>query len=641
MGNHRIAKDQLETYWGLRQIGYSQKRAAQGAGFSIATAERIERRDKNKVRGQELQLMKSLEEMPGPIPYDDLCDEAKRALEDFSYFQERYLGRLSLPWQKEAADAIALLLETDEEEYVVINAPPGSGKSTVFVHDIPIWLIIRNRAIRLMIGSATMSLAERYLDRMRRTLERTDPVKAPIDQLNRGEAKDAIATLSEDFGRFRPSSKEVWTKQAFLVEQPSDTGAVAEKEPTVSAYGIDSSFIGGRYNGVFWDDLVDPSKMRTNEKKDQLQDIYQDVCESRLEPGGLFVLQGQRLASDDLYRFALDMRAIGEGEDEDDDEDEEEAPRTPRIGEGRAGMKYHHLKFRAHYEDRCDGTQHKRTSEPYPKGCLLSPRRLSWRKLQGLMANRGERFTVVYQQEDSDPTEVLVNPDWVYGNDMFIGCIDKARDRLEIPMELQGRSDVLSVATADPSPTNYWSVQWWIYDPTTEKRYLIDHLNKKMDAPDFIDGVGGTLDKFVGVMPDWQEASQTLGHPITVWIIEANAAQRFMLQYDHVNRWRSLNDVDLIAHTTGINKTNPEFGVETIAPHWRFGRIRLPGRGEGKVRSMRLVNEVTKYPHGRTDDCVMAEWFLEWNLPNLSTHTAETTVARRPSWINSSRGLAR
>ena len=195
--------------------------------------------------------------------------------------------------------------------------------------------------------------------------------------------------------------------------------------------------------------------------------------------------------------------------------------------------------------------------------------------------------------------------------------------------------DCISVATADPSPTNYWSVQWWIYDPASETRYLVDLLRKKMDAPDFLDW-SADQGKFVGVMEDWQDASRTLGFPIQTWIIEANAAQRFMLQYEHVRRWRSLNDVDILPHTTGKNKSDKDYGVETLAPHWRFGRVRLPGKGDGKIVSMRLIDEVTKYPHGRTDDCVMAEWFFEWNLSNLSAPSATVPVASwRPSWIAS------
>ena len=83
--------------------------------------------------------------------------------------------------------------------------------------------------------------------------------------------------------------------------------------------------------------------------------------------------------------------------------------------------------------------------------------------------------------------------------------------------------------------------------------------------------------------------------PITHWIIEINAAQRFLMQYDHFNKWKEHWRVQVIPHTTGRNKSDPDYGVDTIAPHYQFGRVRLPGKGEGMVRSMRLIDEVTRY----------------------------------------------
>jgi len=611
----------------LRSEGWTQADAAKKAGFSYATAQRIEKNPIYQAKGAESKLIRATETIGEPKDYDDLCDEAKRALEDFTYFQERYLGRIGLPWQKDAAEKLEYLLETENEEYVVVNAPPGSGKSTIFVHDIPLWMIVRNRNIRIMIGSATFSSAKKYVRRLRRTLESVEPLRADVNELRRGEAMDAVASLAVDFGRFRPVDRDLWTGDTFVVAKSGSDNTVSEKEATVTAYGIDSSFIGQRVDGAFWDDLVDPRKTRTSDQKDALQEVFQDVVETRLEPGGLLVLQGQRLDSTDLYRFALDLNAPYEP---DDDNDEEATEVTPLFGEDREGKKYHHLVYRAHYEDNCNNL-HKKSSPPWPEGCLLSPRRLHWGKLSSVESNSGERYRVLYQQEDVDPSEVLVPNAWVFGGDEFVGCIDRDRNRLEIPAGLDPGS-CISIATADPSPTNYWSVQWWIYDPNSERRYLIDLLRKKMDAPDFLDW-DATQHRFVGVMDEWQDASRTLGFPITTWIVEANAAQRFMLQYDHVRRWRSLNSVDILPHTTSRNKSDPQYGVETIAPHWRFGRVRLPGFGDGKVISMRLIDEVTKYPHGRTDDCVMAEWFFEWNLPNLSIPIAPTHSAWRPSWI--------
>jgi len=622
---------QRKKYFEARAAGFSIAQSAQKAKFSEATAYRVEKAAQN-LRADEgidssasnYRELKAESKLEGPKKYENLPAEAQQALEDFGYFRRRYFGRVSTPWQEEAGEALVKLLESDQKEYVVMNMPPGSGKTTL-LHDMTCWIICRNRSVRLLTGSATMSLAKRNLMRVRRSLERVIPEQADDNLKARGQAFDAESTLAQDFGRFKPLDKELWTNEAFIVMQPEDAGAISEKEPTLSAYGMDSGFIGGRFDGCFWDDLVDPRKVRSAEQREAMEDWYQDVAETRLEPAGMLALIGQRLAPDDLYRFALDMTQPIEDEEVLDVLTDEE------IANLRHDKKYKHLKYKAHYEELCDPGHHKRGSEAYPKGCLLDPRRLPWREISNLMSNRGERFAVVYQQEDIALDETLVRNEWVYGHGTSIGCIDKDRDRWEIPPGLNP-ADCMVVATADPSPTNFWSIQCWLYHPESQQRFLLDLIRKKMEAPEFLE-YNYNIGEFTGVMEEWQRLSTSLGFPIQTWVIEQNAAQRFMLQYDHFKRWRQLNGVEVIPHNTNTNKSDANYGVTTISQHWRFGRVRLMGKGEGKVRSMALIDEVTKYPHGRTDDCVMAEWFFEWNIPNLYQPKTQKVQAWRPNWV--------
>jgi len=397
---------------------------------------------------------------------------------------------------------------------------------------------------------------------------------------------------------------------------------IAEKEPTWSAFGMDSGFLGLRYDFVVWDDVVDNLTLRTVEARENQQTWWDDVAEKRLDPRGLMILQGQRLSGDDLYRYALDKKAGLEG-----DEDE-----TDR--------KYFHIVFKAHYEDRC--VEHHGVNAPYyPRGCLLDPRRVPWSDLRSEMANRSSKFLVIYQQEDIDPANVLVKPIWVSGGvdpetgEDCPGCYDKERAPCELPAGLTGH--LLSVATADPSPTKFWSVQWWVvrfgWDGMPYERYFMDMERRSMDAPDFLDW-NQTEGRFFGLMEDWQARSVELNRPITSWIVEANAAQRFLLQYDHVRRWKGKWGVTIIPHQTTSRKLDPSFGVQTIASQWRYGRVRLPNRRSGEPwKHLQLVKEVTQYPEGRTDDCVMAQWFLEWHLPHLSPEMAPMPRFKRPSWM--------
>ena len=634
-----ISAVQKKKYFDARGAGLSIAEASRKSKISESTGHRLEKAaammrandglDTSARNYRELKVEMKLE---GPKPYERLSPEAKLALADFDYFRRRYFGRISTPWQNEAGIALCKLLESPEKEYVVMNMPPGSGKTTL-LHDLTCWIICRNRSVRLLTGSVTMSLAKRNLMRVRRSLERVIPEQADDTMIARGLALDAESTMAVDFGRFKPLDKELWTNEAFIVMQPDDAGSIAEKEPTLSAYGMDSAFIGTRVDGAFWDDLVDPRKSRGADQKSDVENWYQDVAESRLEPAGMMALIGQRLAADDLYRFALDMTQPLDNEDDLVDAGlSDEA-----IANLRSDKKYKHLIYKAHYEEKCDGTQHRRDSPPFPDGCLLDPRRLGWRDISNLLANRGERFMVVYQQEDLDPSEVLVRNEWVYGHGDNPGCIDRDRDIWDIPRGISAR-DCLVIATADPSPTNFWAVQCWLYHPESGQRFLLDLIRQKMEASAFLD-YNINEGRYTGIMEDWQNISEGIGFPIQYWIVESNAAQRFMLQYDSVKNWRQMRGVEIIPHNTNhINKTDETLGVTVLQSHYRFGRVRLPGKGEGKVRSLKLIDEVTKYPNGtRTDDCVMAQWFLEWNIPNLYLPRTAVATVHRPTWVKNAR----
>lgn len=555
-----------------------------------------------------------------------LSPEAARALADFDYFRTRYFGRVVMPWQSDAGRQLAELKETVHKEFVVLNVFPGSGKTTLFPHDLVSWFAVQDRSLRILIGSRTLRQAQMYTNRLRRTFSRMGLAPVDDDDVAKGLAVQPTGSLTEDFGRFAPIAREeMWTADQFVLYQWGES--VTEKEATFTAFGMDSGFLGGRYDIVVWDDLVDHKVLRTAEGKENLIRLYEDEVENRLDPGGLLVLQGQRMRTDDLYRHCLDMRT-----DTDPEAGVEGVP------------KYRHIVYRAHHEDLCRGieTHGADVAKPWPDGCLLDPIRLPWREVSTIRANRQEKWSVLYQQEDVDPDKVLVQRVWVDGGlnpitgEQHPGCWDHERGLAEIPAGLT--SPYTSVATCDPSPSRYWSIQWWLIERSTERRYLIDLVRQPMEAPEFIDWDYGA-NKFTGFMEDWQRRSVALGAPISHWIVEINAA-RFLFQHDMVKRWQALHRVALVPHTTQHNRNDKDFGVQTIGPHYKFGRVRLPGKvkvdggaAPAKQTSMRLVDEVCRWPDSSTDDCVLAHWFLEFNLPRIAPPKVDIPKAKRPSWL--------
>lgn len=611
----------IQQYLHLRyKLGLHQALAAREAGISTWKASQIDGQPGNGTQYRELT---ELADTPDPQTVSALKPEAARALEDFEFFRLRYFGHVSMPWQIEAAERAVQLLGSENTELVVVNCPPGSGKTTLFAHDIPAWLTCRDRQIRGIIGSRTARQAEVYTARLRRTFERRIPVQAKEREKAQGLAVDATGVLIDDFGRFKPERSELWTREHFIVAQVNDV-MVSEKEPTWTAFGMDSGSLGWRVDYFTWDDLVDKST-RSMEAEEQQQIWWDDEAESRLEPAGCGILQGQRLRSTDLYRYNLNKRVMNDEGDETD---------TPV---------YDHIIFKAHYDEECQG-DHGPGAKPYPEGCLLDPLRLGWRVLQQKKANG--KFETVYQQQDVNTADVLVQKVWIDGGrgrdgTDHPGCWDKTRGLCELPAGLDG--PLVSVATADPSPTRFWSIQWWAYHPATEQRFLLDLIRQGMDAPDFLD-FDHNNGVFHGVMEEWQQRSHDLGIPITHWVVEANAAQRFMLQYEHVKRWKALRSVEVIPHQTHRNKADPKMGVTAIAPHYQYGRVRLPGKGMARIASFKLIDEVTRWgeDYRGTDDCVMAHWFFEYNLPNLvGFDVSKLPRMARPTWTRADYERAR
>jgi transposase-like protein len=251
-GRRSISAEDRAIFWQALQSGVTIKEAARMAGISYETA--LKWKAKSDRTAGEIEIAKleginphsghmlkkdlvEMKSLPPVLPAARLSPRAQRGLEDFDYFRKIYLGRVPSPWQVDAAYKIVAMLESPDKHFLVLNCPPGAGKSTLF-HDVAVWCIVLNRAIRVMIGSISQTLAKMYSRRIRETLERTVPMKADPEMVRRGLAVDAEACLALDYGRFKPNYMgALWRAEEFIVEQLTSSG-LDNKEPTVSAYGI-------------------------------------------------------------------------------------------------------------------------------------------------------------------------------------------------------------------------------------------------------------------------------------------------------------------------------------------------------------------------------------------------------------------
>ena len=654
MGKRTVPVEDVARFWQARAAGLSIREASKVAGINYNTGQRWDAQkrkavaevkaaeyDETKLKAIDghraaAKIVQEVEDgLPPVIPASRLSPRAKKALDDFDYFRRVYLGRVPSPWQVEAAYKIVQYLESPEKEHLVLNCPPGAGKSTLF-HDVAVWMIVRNRGIRVLIGSNTEKLAKQYSRRIRETLERAYPLKPDPELVKKGMALNAEGCLATDYGRFKPTaSGSMWRAEEFIVEQ-LDIGGLDNKEPTVAAYGIDSEFIGHRADLCLYDDVATTENAKDSASRDKLIERWDSMAEARVDPGGLLVVIGQRLGSGDLYAHCLSKYTYDDLDEEYDGSDTTDVSKRVER-EPTKHQKYHHIVYKAYYEELDTGPASRRKDAPaWPEGPLLDPFRLSWKDLSYIRHSNPNKFRVVYQQEDIDLEESLIDRVHAVGGVgrdgvEYPGCIDRGRRPGTIPQYLT--PPIISVASVDPSAQNFWGVEWWLFQPETNLRYLIDLERPKMTAEELL-GFDVASGKYSGIMEEWQIRSRELGHPITHWIIEINAAQRYLLAHDFVRRWQALHQVNVIPHTTSRNKLDETLGVEALLPPlWRSGSIRLPTMVEN-WKTMALVDEMCTWTKDkkRGTDLVMAHWFAELHIPQLRPLKAPPRQWR-PSWL--------
>jgi hypothetical protein len=358
------------------------------------------------------------------------------------------------------------------------------------------------------------------------------------------------------------------------------------------------------------------------------------VAEARVDPGGLLAVIGQRLGTGDLYAHCLSKVTYEEDPDAYDGSDVTD---VSDVKEPEKKSKYTHFIYKAYYDELDTGREsRKTTAPPWPNGPLLDPYRLSWKDLSYLKHSTPAKFEVIYQQQDLAQGQYLIERVWAtggMGNDgvLYPGCIDGDRKAGYVPGGLE--PPIISIASVDPSPTNFWAVQWWLFQPQTNLRYLIDVERTRLTAEELLGYDTGSRE-YGGIMEVWQNRSFEMGYPISHWIVEVNAAQRFLLAHDFVRKWQALHGVLVVPHTTSRNKLDENLGVEALLPPlWRAGQIRLPTMREN-WKTLAFIEEMSSWTRNKKNgtDLVMAHWFAELHMPQLGPLKRPPRMWR-PTWI--------
>lgn len=356
----------------------------------------------------------------------------------------------------------------------------------------------------------------------------------------------------------------------------------SEKDPTVQALGIGSQIYGTRADLMILDDVEDLGNVGMYEKHSDW--ISREIL-SRLEPDtSQLMLIGTRVAAMDLYRYLRDAAQTMEGNNF-----------------------YTYFAQPAILEN---GQQH------YSNWRVLWPERMHPKAIssqKGAYPDR-RKFELIYQQND-------VSDEATFPVEAVQASI--ARQRFKGPMKEgatghrpQGMHGAYVVAGLDPATVGCTAAIVIATDKITQHRWVMNAWNKR----------GATPREIIELFKKW-----TVEYKVNEWRVERNGFQRFLTQLPELREWLTNRGVIFREHnTTGKNKWDEEFGVETLAPLFLSctelvgdrlvalpdgaGQISLPSTRDAKAVS-ELVEQLQVWEpemaRGTATDLVMALWFAE------------------------------
>lgn len=159
----------------------------------------------------------------------------------------------------------------------LICVPRGCLKSTIACVAYPIWLLINNPDLRILIDSELYTNSKTFLREIKTHLESTNMVNL--------------------FGYFKT---EPWNEAEIFIRQRK----IRKKEATITVSGIGTTKVGQHYDVIIGDDMNSPSNTNTQDNAKKVIDHYR-MNTSILEPNGTYVIIGTRYSENDLIGYIL------------------------------------------------------------------------------------------------------------------------------------------------------------------------------------------------------------------------------------------------------------------------------------------------------------------------------------------------
>lgn len=486
------------------------------------------------------------------------AQEARTSIKGFFNFvakEENTKARIrALPHQQLLFDFI------QAHPKCIVFMPPGASK-TFCTGIITLFLLGQNATERGAVVSATQGQAEKPLAMVRDYIE-------------------ASKELRFVFPGLQPSARrgDPWTQTSITVNRPP-----AIRDPSLVAVGIDGALPGSRLSWMVIDDILDRQNTATKSQRDKVYDFIETTCLSRMDlTGGRVVVTNTAHHPDDAQHRLLKKR------------------KWPAIKITLSGNVYLYntewdsplIRPSVHGPKDVEGPYRLVANDALHPSGFDEHDELSFWPTKFTEAVRAElkrgytphRFMQLYEQQSSDKESQRCQDEWI--------------ERCKVPgLKLTDRYDGsfytatgVDLAVQEGEENDNTAFVTVEFRPDGVRR-LLDVEIGQWNGPTIVEKIIEKTKSFKSVAR-----------------VENNAAQDYILQFTR----KKQKSVRIIPHTTGRNKSHPEYGVEGIFIEFMNGAWMIPCNEDGTMDPMveQLVEGCLDYqPSKHTHDALMALWF--------------------------------
>lgn len=457
-------------------------------------------------------------------------------------------------------------LEDKAIERIVNLAPRESAKSTEHSVIYPLYEMVNDPGVRIVLVSNTASQAQSFLRQTTDIIENHEK-------------------FIKYFGNLKPDQPDKWTDAEIIINRPAiNKEGRVEKDPTISATGAGGPILSKRADVIICDDILNKENTRTHEQRKKLKEWFWEVLMPVLVKGGRLIWIATAWNTEDLSHELLknpmfDIKRKSKSIiKEADNQELWEKYREILFSDLDLGKKLANEFYDQNREEMLKGAE------------VLWEAHRNYKDLVDIRLERGTRaFNLSYQNEAQSEETAVFKEEWIEA------CKDESRrliHRFHQPtfdMAIKLKTQGIDLAVSEEDSADDTVI---ITLGKSIEKYVILNWVKGKFSP------ANTRRNIIGQYEDFD--------PDLIYV-ENNAYQE-SLRKDMADQ----TTLPIKGYTTGGEKYDEYIGVNSLAVLVENEQIIIPAdpRDPRTAEFYQIIKEeMLSFPSGHTGDSLMALWF--------------------------------